>query len=835
MIALYHIFSGVPANELSGIESLLQETGIQGVPKAYRAVLVGFALNPGQPHSKPDGTVIHTLWGELAWQLGGKKGYDLVAENDHNGTSPDSRLLGELFTKYSPCLVLIDEWVAFIRQTYDKADLPGGSFDANMTFAQAITEAARATPSTLLVASLPASDIEIGGEGGKEALRRLQHTFGRMESAWRPASAEESFEIVRRRLFEPISDPKDFAARDAVIKAFSDMYRKSSGEVPSECGELEYTRVLAKAYPIHPELFLRLYEDWGSLERFQRTRGVLRLMATIIAELWERNDTSLMILPASVPLDAPGVQSEMTRYLEDNWRPVMEKDVDGPDALPLKLDRELPALGRYSATRRVSRTIFMGSAPVAGAKNPGLGDSRIKLGCVQPGEAVATFGDALRRLTDQATFLYVDGKRYWYSTQPSVTRLAQDRASQIDSDAVWEECKKRLRADRNRGDFAAVHTVPQSSADVPDEMEARLVILPPESPYSNKTSESEALTAMQDIFDNRGNSKRLYRNMLVFLAADFSQLGNLEQSIRWYLAWKSICEETEKLNLDPFQSNQAKTRLKAADETVNSRINESYVWLLVPSQSDSGAAVEWHRTRLQGQEPIAVRASRKLIKDEDLITGYSAARLRMDLDGYLWKEVDHLGIKKLWEYYAMYPYLSRLKDSRVLLTAIQEGVSNMDLAGNFAYAEGRDERGKKYLNLKVRENCSVLMDSRSVLVKPEAAQRQIDAEKEKAGIPPEEPPGGGDTRIPGPVVEPAEKLLRRFHGSVRLDFARMGRDAGQIAEEVIQHLSTLPGSELDITLEIQARIPEGVPENIARIITENCNTLHFDEHEFEEY
>ncbi len=831
MIALYHLFSGIPANELSGIESLIRKSDIQKVPKAKRAVLVGFALNPGQPHTKRDGTIIHTLWGELAWQLGEKEGYALIAKNDNNGTSPDSRLLGELFTRYSPCLILIDEWVANIRQTYDKTDLPGGSFDANMTFAQAITEAARATPSTLLVASLPASDIEIGGEGGREALKRLQHTFGRMESAWRPASAEESFEIVRRRLFESITDPKDFAARDAIIKAFSDLYRKSSGEVPSECGELEYARVLEKAYPIHPELFLRLYEDWGSLERFQRTRGVLRLMAVIIAELWERNDTSLMIMPASVPMDAPQVQSEMTRYLEDNWRPVMEKDVDGPDALPLKLDRELPALGRYSATRRVSRTIFMGSAPLAGAKNPGLDDSRIKLGCVQPGETVATFGDALRRLTDQATFLYVDGKRYWYSTQPSVTRLAQDRAFQIDIDAVWEECKKRLRADRNRGEFAAVHAVPQSSADIPDEMEARLVVLPPEKPYSNKTSESEALITAQDIFNNRGNSPRLYRNMLVFLAADNSRLGELEQAIRQYLAWKSICEEHEKLNLDAFQSNQAKTKYEQAEDTVKSRINETYVWLLVGSQSDPGAEVEWHKTRLQGQEQPAVRASRKLINDEDFIIKYSAARLRMDLDKYLWKEVDHLGIKKLWEYYAMYPYLSRLKDSQVLLTAIQEGVSNMDLAGNFAYAEGWDEQSKKYMNLKARENCSVLMDSRSVLVKPEAAQIQIDAEKEKTEAPRGKPPEGGGGEGPGfepPGNEPAEKLLRRFHGSVRLDFARMGRDAGQIAEEVIQHLSTLSGSELDITLEIQARIPGGVPENVIRIITENCNTLHFD-------
>ena len=185
------------------------------------------------------------------------------------------------------------------------------------------------------------------------------------------------------------------------------------------------------AYPIHPELFDRLYNDWSTLDKFQRTRGVLRLMAAVIHSLWERQDSNLLIMPANVPIDDPTVQFELTRYMEDHWVPVIEKDVDGANSLPLALDRENPNLGRYSACRRVSRTIYMGSAPIQKAANRGIDDRQVKLGCVQPGEAVATFGDALRRLTDRATYLYVDGKRYWYSTQPTVTRLADDRAAQL--------------------------------------------------------------------------------------------------------------------------------------------------------------------------------------------------------------------------------------------------------------------------------------------------------------------------------------------------------------------------------------------------------------------
>ena len=231
--------------------------------------------------------------------------------------------------------MLIDEWVAFVRQLYGVSGLPAGSFDANLTFAQALTESARAVPNTLVVASLPSSDIEIGGEGGREALARLKNTFSRMESAWRPASAEEGFEIVRRRLFQPITDPQLYAARDAVVRGFSDLYRGQPQEFPSSCREADYERRLQAAYPIHPELFDRLYNDWSSLDKFQRTRGVLRLMAAVIHALWMRHDASLMILPASVPIDEPPVQFELTRYMEDPWVPVIEKDVDGPTSLPL--------------------------------------------------------------------------------------------------------------------------------------------------------------------------------------------------------------------------------------------------------------------------------------------------------------------------------------------------------------------------------------------------------------------------------------------------------------------------------------------------------------------
>src|SRR5258706_2362250 len=195
-------------------------------------------------------------------------------------------------------------------------------------------------------------------------------------------------------------------------------------------------------------------------------------MAAVIHSLWEKGDKNPLILPANIPIDDSRVQFELTRYLSDNWVPILEKDVDGPSSLPFRLDSEVPNLGKYAACRRVGRTIYLGSAPTASAANRGLEDRRVKLGCVMPGESPAVFGDALRRLAAAATYLYQDGTRFRYGTQPTVTKLAEDRAEQLKRDPVPDKVAHELDAPirndlRQTADFSRIHPVPRSSADVP--------------------------------------------------------------------------------------------------------------------------------------------------------------------------------------------------------------------------------------------------------------------------------------------------------------------------------------------------------------------------------
>ncbi len=742
MLALYHLFSGASPTELLGVDEIMKAAGCAKIPKVQRIVLVGNKISPGNPIMKKDGTVVRTLWGELAWQLGGTKAYARIAADDEKATSPGD-VLRELFNEHGPCLILIDEWMAYARQLHDQGDLPAGSFETQFTFAQALTESVKNSNGSLIVISLPASDdsgsphtladdAEVGGERGREALVRIRNVVGRVEASWRPATAEEGFEIVRRRLFEPLGGEARYKDRDLVARAFAEFYRTQHQEFPPECREAEYEKRIKAAYPIHPEIFDRLYSDWSTLLKFQRTRGVLRLMAAVIHCLWEKGDRNPLIMPANIAIDDPRVQFEMTRYLSDNWTPILEKDVDGPDSLPRRIDADVPNLGKYAATRRVARTIYLGSAPITDAAHHGIEDRRIKLGCVMPGEPPTVFGDALRRLAAAATYLYQDGTRYWYSTQPTVTKLAEDRAVQLirDTDKVVGELEVRLRNDlRQKGEFERVHALPRGSQDVADDREARLVVLGADHPYT-KQAGNEAEAEARRILENRGGAPRQYRNTLVFLAADKTRLQDLNEALRKYLAWKSIVDESKELNLAPFQLRQAEQQLRAADLTVHARLPETYQWVLVPRQASPQAAVEWQAVKVLGDEPLAVRAGRRLKADELLITTFASVRLKMELDKIpLWRG-DHVAVRQLVEDFARYLYLPRLASPAALVRAVQDGVGLLTWEhDSFAWADDYDAETKRYRGLRCGQPLGgVDPDSPGLVVKAEVALRQLERE-----------------------------------------------------------------------------------------------------------
>lgn len=862
-IAVFHLAGGTPAESLLGVQELCDAAGLKGVPaNVRRAVIVGNDFSV-LGETKSDGTEVRTMWGELAYQLGGRDGYALVERYDRESVPPPTTEIAALLEMFSPCVVLIDEWVAYLRQLYSRGTedpYPAGTFDAHQTFAQSLTEAVKSVDSAMLVVSLPASDsvrdmgegvidnsYEVGGTPGLEALRSLRSVIHRVETPWQPATVEESYEIVRRRIFKPLTGEKA-GARDLVVGKYIDHYIKHANVIPSEALQPGYRDTMKSAYPIHPEMFDRLYQDWSTLERFQRTRGVLRLMATVVHALWVRGDQSAMIMPATVPLDDTKVFEEITSHLDDPWKPVVDTDIAGPNSTAVTIDREIPLLGKSMATQRVARCVFIGTAPAVN-RNARLGESgpvrgveqkRVVLGATYPGDNPAHVTDALRQLGDRGAYMNRDHDRYWLSLQQTVSRIVQDRADGYDISAVQAELVRILKTETDRGIFQRVHRAPATTADVEDEATVALVIFGMDKPHSrraNSIAESEA----REFIDRRGTQPRIHKNTLVFLAPDLDRIDTLDNVIRAKLAWQSVRDSAAELNLDQHNMTVVNSRLAQAEQAAADTIKQTYKWILAPYQEIGSNSIEIESIIMNGDGTLAARVTKKAESSEFVVRQYAPSLLRGQIDRLkLWDKQPYVEVATLAGYFTDYLYMPRVTSHEV----IRESVRNLDDVllkeqDGVSYADSYDSETARFRGLTVGEH-AFTVSMGGLVVQPGAALAQIAAESGETGgddaggsggghvAPPVVGGGGVEGSSGGGTVEPPKTVLSasRFHGTKSLDPTRAVRDISQISDEILA-LFTTNGLPVTITVDIESSALEKLAAEHLAALKENLNTLGF--------
>jgi predicted AAA+ superfamily ATPase len=870
MLAVWHLFSEVSSASLpQELQEILHEAGLTNDARFIRRVaIVGNEIAAGQARERGEGISVRTLWGELARQLGGREGYDLVADSDANSTSPGD-LLRELLAKYAPCVILIDEWVAYARQLSEEA-LPGGTFETQFTFAQALTEAVAATPGVLLLVSIPASDVrredgdaggplasdlETGGEHGKAALKRLEHVVGRVAHQWHPASAQESFEIVRRRLFEQ-PDAAAFRSINATARKFVNFYRAHSGEFPRDTTEASYEARIKSAYPIHPELFARLYEDWSTLERFQRTRGVLRLMSAVVHELYEDGDDSALIMPGSVPISAPPVVGELTQYVDMHWKSVIDADVDGIDSLPFQIDKERPLFGDRGLTRRTARATFLGSAATLQSAHKGIERMNIFLGVAMPGDTVGNFGSSLQMLSDRASYLFSEGDRFWYDLQPSLNRTVKERAANLHDEDIWAEVVARLRqfGASPGADIAATIVAPDDSSDVPEAESVRLVLVHPRCQHKNKDTDSTAMRFAHDVVQTRGSGNRERRNTLVFLAADEQRYAELESAVRQHLAWRSVVRDKDRLDLTQQRVALATSKVDETNKIVDQRIATSWIWALHPRNRVDDEPFVIGVVKADGDEArLAVRTGKKLVREDILRVQIASSTVRYDLDSKLHRVWNRGSIRvgDLWDYYTKYPYLPRLRDKWVLTEAIADVM--MDIAwpqAGFALASGYDSASGDFIGLAIpHDDVFGAITDDTYLVAPHVAQAQRQREQKAAEAAETKKLQKATpttttttTRKPfqGSDPVPTTQFVKRarYRGRLEVDASQpdaMGENVKQAVEEVLRHIAAAEGAEnVEIVLDVRAENPLGFSESVARTVKENSHVLGFDISDFED-
>jgi predicted AAA+ superfamily ATPase len=844
MLAVYHIAKGEkPINELSGVSVIVDKAGITELPKAKVAVIDGINFDVSKP--KEHGSIAcRTLWGELAWQLGGEDAYEMVRASDENGTSPDKDTVIALLSQASPCVILMDELVAYYRQFQEGVNYKAGTFETNMTFIQSLTEGIKAVPTAIMLASLP--DSQNAGEGrGQVVLSELENYFRRLHKIWKPVSKDEAFNIVRRRLFDRIDDP--FSMED-VCRSFSDFYIANKMELPNETQEGRYLDRMKQAYPIHPEIFDRLYEDWSTLAGFQRTRGVLQLMAQIVHRLWKDGNTDLMIMPGNLPLYDATVRNKCLDFLPQGWDPVIDQDIDSENSRPAEVDRQ-PIFGKIQAGRRLARTLFLGSAPgSAGKMIKGIDLTHILLGVAQPDQIIGHYKDALKHLLDKLNYINHENSRFWFDITPNLRREMETRKLRFSEheDVQPLVAEQIQRISHQRRIFSGIHIFTASS-DVPDDFGTgpRLVVLPLNAAFS-KSASTTAYTAAEAILKNRGDQPRQKQNRLIFLAPDYDVVSRLREQAKTYLAWKSIVSDidSEKLVLDTIQVKQAKKLKDDAELTLTRIVRDTYKWLICPSEDfiKGKLTLNWENIALSTAAQNLVQEIENKLREEDwLISEWSPLHLKSVLQQYYFKDdVKEVNALKVWQDFNCYLYLPRIVNSNVFEMAISQGVETEDF---FGFAAGKD--GDKYLGFAFGRSALVNLDPDALLIEKSAAHDYKELTKPKPLPVPEivNPVPGGSTEVivtPKPIPEPEEKTpvvthvpKHQFYGTVDLNPIKAKIDFATIMDEVVQQFTARVGVDVEISVEIRAKSKEGFDESVQRTIRENSHVLKFNNSEFD--
>lgn len=616
LISLYHIAkSGNNILNFPSCEQMMNDGVKPNFNKSNVCVFTNNTTDIVQGREVEDGIKIYTLWGEIAYQLGGKSAYEKIRENDVKRTAPTSTIMKPILEQAAPALILIDELADYCSKATSHKVGSGTLFNQTTSFVQTLTEVVSQVPKCVLIATLPASAREIANSAvGQEVLATLETRIVRVGSSVKPVEDEEIFEVVRRRLFEPFTD---YTSIDLVANKYKKMYENYGHNVPDEARTVAYAAKIKRSYPFHPELIDMFRLRWGEDHRFQRTRGVLRLLASIVQDLWKRRSsltgTQALIQTSDVCFENLNTLSgTVTSLMGANWETVMHADVYGTSSNAYKKDNEDVAsnLCKYRITQGLAATLLMAS--VGGGQRKGMDLKQLKLCVMKPASFNHNDVDgAMNNFGQVAHYLYssnIGGIYYWFQSKPNINILINEAASDITTDDKNAEILRRLKSVNWGMSNWKVLVAP--STDVPEQQQLTLIVLSPQYAVSAGNIPSKVSRFIKDIALKRGNSDRVYRNTILYLTCSEAGLGVLHEKIQKYLA----CDKT--LNdyggqVEKEQKEEILSRKKNVEKELNGALVNAYNTVIKYSVKDD---IETYELK-EFATDFAVQISNNLTKE----------------------------------------------------------------------------------------------------------------------------------------------------------------------------------------------------------------------------
>lgn len=522
LVALYHYLKhGAQIKELL-------PPGL-GVLQPRLSVINGEHFNPVEGRTT-DGITRYTLWGEIAYQIGGRAGYEQFRANDEARISPGKADLRDFLAAHQPFILLFDEILEYVNRALDvkvKAETGVSLGTQTFSFFQELSDAVSSLTNGLLVVTLPVSRLEDFGDKEEASLARMGKIFGRVESIETPVEGQEVYAVIRRRLFE-VETLKQSQMQEVVHQYFQ-TYQTNRDDLPAKARELSYRDKMALAYPFHPDVIDILYEKWSTYPTFQRTRGVLRLLANVIEDLYQRETNIDLILPGDLNLEKVGIRQDFLKHIGSEYEGVIASDVAGHEAKAQALDRANRPWKHLA--QRIASAIFFHSFS-ADDSEKGINLPYIKLAVLRPDTIPALITEVLQKQANLLWYLNSRGDNYYFSKIPNLNRMILDK-KELYNESYEDELRRVI--EQELGSKFRNYVWPDTADAIPDNRELKLLILRPED-------RGDQITAWME---RKGLSFREHKNTLFFAIADTAAFTQLREGVKTYLALQEIDNEVK--------------------------------------------------------------------------------------------------------------------------------------------------------------------------------------------------------------------------------------------------------------------------------------------------
>lgn len=661
LTALYHLAKH-PEVAFEKLPELFRELGLEEPPAPMNvAVLDGVALNP-QGRRTEEGLEIRTLWGELAYRLGGKRLYRRIEESDRKRTPPGAQTIAEILEEAAPALILVDEFVAYLVKARGTRVGDGNLAEQSLVFLQELATAASGLPRVALVATLPQSSLEVAVTREEEAQRLLDkalHILGRQNLIETPVAADEIFGVLRKRLFSHWGDER---IAEKVARAFRKYYSDHAGYFPEEVQEKRYGERIFQAYPFHPEFIDILQYRWGPHHRFQRTRGALRTLAFVIRDLWERRPGSAyLIQPWAVDLSDRPLRGWIVELPGTEFETVITSDIlDKGRALErgLKGDYYKESLVTGVATAALLYSVS------ASPQEVGATEEQLRLAVLRPRLNPAMVAEVLSRMRDQFWYLVYRDRKYRFQTRPNLNKILRDFELSIGENEIEAELASQLEAvaGRHKTEFH-VAVLPENSLAVMDRAEPVLVFVPWEA--------GDERAWMEEILRHHGEAPRVHRNALVFVAPERALISEAKAKARKLLALKALKGSSDFKALEPEEQREVDKRLRNQEDVLQQTIRRAYTRVFRPCPPETVAEIPVRRRELVLAKTVAEYVWEVLKEEGQLLEKLDPSYLVEKV----WKEgvSEELPYQRLWETFWQQPGLPLLTGEEVLREAIVAG------------------------------------------------------------------------------------------------------------------------------------------------------------------